>query len=78
MEQTKSSLLLQEEARQKEEMEATKRFLKTAGIDVEQPTEPIQPNAEQAAKESKEMIGMFQEVNGGENNPDAYYHNEQS
>jgi hypothetical protein len=64
----------QEEMQKKAELASTERFLKAAGIDVNQQPEPKRPDVLQSLKESKDMIGMFQEVNGAANNPDVYYH----
>ena len=72
----KSKALLEAEANERKELEATKRFLKKAGLDVEQP-QPKQPTPLQREQDSKTMIGMFQAVNGAEVNPDNYYHQQE-
>ncbi len=66
-----------EEQKLNKELEATKRFLDVAGIDIKPRPEPKMPDVLQQLKESKDMIGMFQEVNGRENNPDIYYHQQE-
>ncbi len=62
------------ERQEREELEATKRFMEKMGMDINMPKpDPKQPDPLQARQDAKEMIGMFQQVNGGENNPDVYF-----
>ena len=77
MEETKKTELELALKREREAQENMKRFLEVAGIDVNQQPEPKQPDVLQSLKESKDMIGMFQEVNGAANNPDVYYHQQE-
>ena len=72
----KSKALLEAEANERKELEATKRFLKKAGLSVEQP-QPKQPTPLQSQQDSKTMIGMFQAANGADVNPDVYYHQQE-
>ena len=62
MEETKKTELELALKREREAQENMKRFLEVAGIDVNQQPEPKQPDVLQSLKESKDMIGMFQEL----------------
>lgn len=63
----KSKALLEAEAREREELEETERFLKKAGLNVEDK----QPEIEQPkplSQEGKEMIDMLRIMNSPDNN----------